>query len=127
MTAVVDTSVILAAMLDEPGGELLDEPGELFHLSIVNLAEIYTKAVEFGGTIEDVDAFLRPMAIRVRAFREGHAMRVGLLRAQTKHQGLSLGDRACLSLGLLTDLPVYTADTKWADLDVGVEIRLVRD
>lgn len=127
MTLVVDTSVVLAAMLGEPGGDVLDEPGELFHFSVVNLAEVHTKVIENGGAIADVEAFLQPLSIRIRAFREGHAEQVGLLRATTRHRGLSLGDRACLSLGLLTGLPVLTADTKWVGLDLGIDVRLIRN
>lgn len=127
MTAVIDASVLLAAILNEPGGDLLDSPGELFHLSIINLAEVYTKVVEFGGSVEDVSTFIRPMPIRVRAFREGHAGDVALLPPLTRHRGLGLGDRACLALGMATRLPVYTAEHKWIGLDLDVEVRLIRE
>lgn len=126
MTKVIDSSVVLAALLGEPGGEVLDHPGELFHLSMVNLAEVYTKVVENGGAIADVDAFMKPLAIRIRAFRENQAADIGRLRPLTRHRGLSLGDRACLALGRQTDLPILTADTKWIGLDLGIDIRLVR-
>jgi PIN domain nuclease of toxin-antitoxin system len=39
---------------------------------------------------------------------------------------LSLGDRACLALGLRLGSPVVTADRVWATVDVGVEIVLIR-
>ena len=126
MTAVIDASVLLAAILAEPGGDFLDSPGELFHLSILNLAEVYTKAIEFGGAIEDVDLFIRPLAIRVRSFREYHAQEVARLRPMTKHRGLGIGDRACIALGRATKLPVYTAERKWIGLDVDCDIRLIR-
>lgn len=126
MTKVIDSSVVLAAMLGEPGGEVLDEPGQLFHLSMVNLAEVYTKVVENGGEIADVDAFLKPLPIRIRAFRENQAADIGRLRPLTRHRGLSLGDRACLALGRHADLPILTADTKWIDLGLDLDIRMIR-
>jgi PIN domain nuclease of toxin-antitoxin system len=44
----------------------------------------------------------------------------------TRQAGLSLGDRACLALGLTRGLPVLTADRVWAQLDVGVEVVVCR-
>jgi ribonuclease VapC len=126
MTCVVDSSVVLAAILGEPGGEVFDVPGQVFHLSTVNLAEIYTKVLERGGIAEDVDLFLAPLPIRIRAFREPHPLTTARLRAATRHLGLSLGDRACLSLGIFAGLPVLTADRDWAKLDIGVDVRLIR-
>ena len=127
MTVVIDTSVVLAAMLGERGGEAIGKPDQFLHLSVVNLAEIHTKVVEGGGSIEDASSFLRSLPLRVRAFREVHAEEVGRLRATTRHMRLSLGDRACLSLARITGLPVLTADQRWAELDVGIEVRLVRE
>ena len=126
MTKVIGSSVLLAAILDEPGGEALYTTGDLFHISIVNMAEVHTKVVENGGDIDDVDVFVRSLPIRVRAFRDAHAMEVGRLRPPTRHRGLSLGDRACLGLAKNIDLPVLTADTKWIGLDLGIDIRLIR-
>lgn len=48
------------------------------------------------------------------------------LRPVTKHLGLSLGDRACLALAKREVLPVLTADRVWSELDIGVEVRLIR-
>lgn len=126
MTEVIDSSVVLAAMPGDRGGELLDEPGQLFHSLMVNLAEVYTKTVENGGAIADVNVFLEPPPIRIRAFRENKAEEIGRLRPLTRHHGLSLGDRACPALAVQTDLPVLTADTQWIGLDLGIDIRLIR-
>jgi ribonuclease VapC len=40
--------------------------------------------------------------------------------------GLSLGDRACLSLGLRLNLPVLTCDRVWAELGLPLTIQLLR-
>jgi PIN domain nuclease of toxin-antitoxin system len=126
MTKVVDSSVLLAGMLGEEGGDVLDLPREVFHVSAVNLGEVYTKILERGGTAADVDLYLRPLPLRVRRFDEGLAREVGRLRPLTLHLGLSLGDRACLALGSRLGLPVLTADRKWSGLDLGIDVRLVR-
>jgi ribonuclease VapC len=48
-----------------------------------------------------------------------------LLRPTTRF-GLSLGDRACLALAALRDLPAVTADRAWAKLDLGIRVEVVR-
>jgi ribonuclease VapC len=48
------------------------------------------------------------------------------LAAQTRALGLSLGDRACLALGLALKAPVYTADKSWKKLKVSVRIHVIR-
>jgi PIN domain nuclease of toxin-antitoxin system len=45
---------------------------------------------------------------------------------QTRARGLSLADRACLSLGLRLNLPVHTCDRAWAGLALPLEIQLLR-
>lgn len=44
-------------------------------------------------------------------------MLAGLLRPVTKPLGLSLGDRACLSLAVMRQLPVFTVDRTWRQLN----------
>ena len=126
MTHVVDSSALMAVLLGERGADQVFLPDRLLHLSIVNLAEIYTKVVERGADLADVDAFVASRPIRVRAFREAHAMEQARLRAETSHRGLSFGDRTCLALARLIKLPVLTADTKWDGLDLGIDIRQIR-
>lgn len=126
MTHVVDASTLLAYLKEEPGGEVLLVKDCYFHLSIINLAEVFTKVAENGGEIEDVVAAVAQLPLRVRAFREAHAIEVARLRLPTKALGLSFGDRACLALGRLLALPVLTADRRMAEAEVGLDIRLIR-
>jgi len=59
-------------------------------------------------------------------FTSEHARLARGLVAITWPLGLSLGDRACLALGLALKLPVYTADKSWKKLKAGVPIRVIR-
>jgi PIN domain nuclease of toxin-antitoxin system len=59
-------------------------------------------------------------------FDEQQARIAGDLVAQTRPIGLSLGDRACLALGIALKLPVYTAEKSWKKLKLGVPIHVIR-
>ena len=50
----------------------------------------------------------------------------GSLRAETRKSGLSLGDRACIALGVALGAEVYTSDRVWADLILPCTIKLIR-
>jgi PIN domain nuclease of toxin-antitoxin system len=124
---VLDASVILALIHREPGHERLG--ANLLAqavVSTVNLAEVQTKLVSRGWTPdeawEDATSPIREAA----AFTEEHARIAGDLVAQTRDLGLSLGDRACLTLGMALKAPIYTAEKSWKKLKIGVKIRCIR-
>ena len=55
------------------------------------------------------------------------AAEVARLNKLVKHKGLSLGDRACLALGIKLQAPIYTADKVWSELDIDkADIKLIR-
>lgn len=93
---------------------------------MVNLAEVFTKTAEAGGDLVATEVIVMSYGIRIRAFREAHAMEVGRLRPLTAHLGLSFGDRACLAQGLFSRMPILTADRHMAQAQVGLDIRLIR-
>ena len=59
-------------------------------------------------------------------FDQSRAIASAILEPKTRQRGLSLADRACLALAIELGLPAVTADRAWRDLDVGVQIRLIR-
>ena len=50
----------------------------------------------------------------------------GRLRDDTRHLGLSLGDRFAVALARERSLPLVTADRHWERLEVGVRVILIR-
>lgn len=126
--AVLDASALLAWLADERGA---DEVGRVLEsgtvlMSGANLAEVLTKLENRGAPEAEVRRIRYSLDIDVRALDEDAAWRIARLHAPTRPQGLSLGDRACLALALSEALPAVTADRAWADIDLGVEIRLIR-
>ena len=124
---VLDASALLAVLNQEPGAEALTP--ELLSgaiISTVNLAEVQGKLVDWGLSPDDAwEAALSSIREAV-PFTAEHARLAGNLIAKTRTFGLSLGDRACLALGLASKAPVYTADTSWKNLKVGVRIHIIR-
>ena len=132
MTVVLDASALLAYLLGEPGAATVAEAltsGGL--ISAVNWAEVLSRVAEEGENPEELGARLGVEGIigrvvEVIPLTEMDASIIARLRPLTRSAGLSLGDRACLALGMRLGLPVLTADRVWAELDLGVEVRLAR-
>lgn len=123
---VADASAILALLKQEPFSKL--DPRRLFRatISAVNLSEVLERLC-FGGLSEtEAEQVVAELNLKVADFDEPQARLAAYLRARTRRAGLSLGDRACLALGLRLGCPVITADRAWARLDVGVDIVLIR-
>jgi PIN domain nuclease of toxin-antitoxin system len=124
---VLDASAILALLNNETGADVLT-PSLLSNAmcSTVNLAEVQAKLVSAGGRSEEAwEDALSPVR-EVVPFTEEHAKIAGDLATNTRTLGLSLGNRACLALGLALNAPVYTADKSWKSLKLNVRIHVIR-
>lgn len=125
---VLDASALLAWIQGEPGGDyvanLLTQECKL---SAVNLAELVTKLLDNNHTApQNLGQQLRTLGIEICAFNEAQAISAGLLRKQTRIKGLSLGDRACLSLAMELQAVVLTGDKAWKELNLPIEIVDIR-
>jgi ribonuclease VapC len=124
---VLDASAILAVINAEPGAEKLTP--ELLSGAVgstVNLAEVQTKLVSRGWTSEQAWEDATSPVREVLSFDERQSRIAGDLVTQTRYLGLSLGDRACLALGVALKVPVYTAEKAWKGLKVGVRVYVIR-
>ncbi len=124
---VLDTSALLALLNEEAGAEVVEEAVSAgATIGAVNLAEVVTKLAEHGVTEAEISEALQPLSLRVAPFDESLAYATGALRPVTRRFGLSLGDRACLALGVALKAEVLTADRTWEKLGLPVTVRLVR-
>ena len=126
MSVVLDSSAILAILWNEPGNELILERIDGAIISAVNHAEVLTKIADRSSDGKRAIIRLASLAVEVVGFDEAQSEAVGALRAETKHLGLSLGDRACISLGMKKGWPVLTADRAWAELSLSIDVQLMR-
>ena len=125
---VLDASAVLAVLFGEPGAQQVYAAMNNSHISAVNLSEVYATMIEGGMTFEEAEELVDPLPFRMRTFRDGHAKQTAQLRPLTRHLGLSLGDRACLTCALFNSLPVLTSDRRMAEANglLGLDIRMIR-
>jgi PIN domain nuclease of toxin-antitoxin system len=123
---ILDASAVLACLFDEPGGEVvLAELGRSV-VSAVNWAEVSERVMALGAWTDSVRAEFEATGAQIVPVEAVHAERAAALRERTRAKGLSLADRLCFALAASRDLPVMTADGAWTEVDVGVEVRLIR-
>jgi PIN domain nuclease of toxin-antitoxin system len=125
---VLDASALLCLINGEPGADRVAAVLPRAVVSAVNLAEVATKLSDLGADVETARALLAPLHLVVAPFDEGAAFATGALRAATRDQGLSLGDRACLALAAERGATALTADKVWQGVSepVGVPVELIR-
>ena len=126
MTVVVDASAVLTILNEEPGMTVVVEVLPLAVIGAVNISEAVAKLADGGMPGPEIQEAIEGLGLDVVSFDAELALAAGLLRPLTRLAGLSLGDRACLALGMRLHVPVLTADRSWAGLDLDVEVRLLR-
>lgn len=128
MTAVLDASAVLTLLYREDGHEAVAELVDGAVISAVNWSEVAQKLAQRGVTDPmGVLAGLSTLGAAVVSFGREDAELAAALWPAGRARGLSLGDRACLAVA--TSLPggvAVTADAAWADVDTGVEVRVIR-
>ena len=145
MAVVLDASALLAYWLDEPGADVVTAAVAAGGASVAatNFAEALTKLVDRSPElaqrlatipqgVSEVTEFslsgvpLAGGAISVEPFTVVDAVLCAKLRPETRHIGLSLGDRACLALAQRLGLIALTADQQWTKLNLGIPIEVIR-
>ena len=129
MSLVLDASAVIAWLKNEPGAERVETALDAQEavISTVNLAEVLSHVAHAGQDVGETKELLREVGLEVAPFTFAQAVTCGELRPFTAPYGLSLGDRACLALGIEMQAQVLTADKQWGNVQVkGVQVELLR-
>lgn len=130
---VLDSSAVLAMLLDEPGGERVDSlldaledvSGVQAAISSVNWCEILTRmqrekvrlpAERLSAILAGVD--LHPFGKAEAEIATDYAL---------VSQALSLGDRACLALAKTLQATAWTTERLWTRVPLDIPVELIRD
>ncbi|SDW70248.1 type II toxin-antitoxin system VapC family toxin [Nitrosomonas oligotropha] len=123
---VLDASALLAFLQNEPGCDQVEAALAEAVISSVNWAEVVQKSIAADVDVKGMREDLEALGLRITPFSAEEAGITAQLWQKTRHAGLSLGDRACLSTGIGLDATVLTADKIWATLNLPVAVRCIR-
>lgn len=128
MTAILDSSALLAVAMDEPGGDMVAAALEDAAISTANLAEFVEVIERRGLNWADVSDVVTISSVAIAPLDIDDAVVAGQMAKTTRVAGLSLGDRCCLALAKRKDAEVLTADRAWEQFakPLGIKIRLIR-
>ena len=126
MTTVLDASAVLAYLKDEPGADVVKAVLAESVISSVNWAEVVQKMLGLGANVDNMLEEFQELGMTVEPFTVEDGEIAGRLWSQTRMYGLSLGDRACLSLGIRLGARVLTGDRAWQSLSLSVDVQLIR-
>jgi ribonuclease VapC len=124
VTTVVDASVVLAWLQDEPGTQEAEPLLMEGVIGAANWSEVLQKSRQHGVDSELVGRLLTSFGLAVLDVTQGDAEQAATI--WRKGSGLSLADRLCLALGHRLGLRVATADGRWAGVPDGPELLVMR-
>ena len=126
MRAVLDASALLAYLRSEPGSEQVEALLEDSAISSVNWLEVVQRCIAGGVMCDGMREDLGALGLKVLPFTPEAAETAGRLWQRTRPYGLSLGDRACLSVAMELGVPAVTTDQAWAGLNLPIIVQVIR-
>ncbi|NBB16807.1 PIN domain-containing protein [Caulobacter sp. SLTY] len=124
---VLDSSAVLAVLLNERGADTLAArlPGAV--IGAANLAEVLSLLAERGEDPVFFESELRGFGLEVAPVTAEHALGAALIYQRLgRSANLSMGDRLCIALAQDRRMPILTADRAWARFDFGVPMEIGR-
>ena len=119
---VLDTSAILALLAMEEGHEVVAENLENAVVSSVTFFEVLETLISKGLDYKEAAQSLKDTFPNIEQFNTEQV----IIASSLNNHKLSFGDRACLALAKSRNLPVLTADKIWKNLQLGINIKLIR-
>ena len=123
---VLDASALLALIKNESGAKVVEELLGNIIMSSVNVTGVAGILLDSDMSLEEAQEAIEPFIDSIVSFDLEYSMACASLKKITKHLGLSLGDRACIALGIKLGVPIYTADKIWAKLNLSCNIVVIR-
>lgn len=124
---VLDSSALIALIKGETGADIVESFLGSIVMSTLNISESAGILIDLGMSMDEARDSIEPFIDVIVSLDIQQSYDIALLKKLTSNKGLSIGDRACIALGIQMKLPIYTADKVWAKLDIeGANIILIR-
>jgi PIN domain nuclease of toxin-antitoxin system len=108
---ILDASALLALLNSEKGAEEVEKLLPNSVMSTVNVAEVIAELdKKLDISAEEGKQMIETTIDKIIPFDFSQSVEAGRLRRLTESLGLSLGDRACIALGIATGYTIYTTD-----------------
>jgi PIN domain nuclease of toxin-antitoxin system len=125
-TVVLDASAVLALLKRERGEDIVRDYLPRSAMSVINAAECVDVLARSGAPLVRATMAIANLDIELVDCDWSIASVAAATRSTTAKSGLSLGDCICLATAQARGAPVVTADRSWRDLDLGIEIEVIR-
>ena len=124
---LLDASAVIASVMEEKGvavlNTLLAEPCAM---SVINFCEVVLKLQKkTGKSLTQIHHALYNMHLAILPFSDYEA-HILFKNSVLTSAHLSLADRVCLATALAHNHTVVTADKMWKELDLPLELVLIR-
>lgn len=124
---MLDSSALLALLGVERGHQQVAEVIRRSVISAINLAEVTNKLAHETPSVEAARTLVATLELQVVDWTEEMAYQSADFTPFDKSHGLSLGDRACLTLAKHLHATAVTADRTWRRVPhLGVRIMIFR-
>jgi ribonuclease VapC len=123
---VMDSSAVLASLHGEPGGDFVRSELSDAFITAINFAEVVSKLIARGMPERSAMLAVARFGTRCVAMEQDHADIAGAIHANTRRAGISMAAAFCLALAKERGWPVLTSDRRWKELNVGVDVTLIR-
>jgi PIN domain nuclease of toxin-antitoxin system len=125
---LLDASALLAAIFNEPGGDLVRELADDSEIHAVNLAEVMRKMVVVGMPADEVIAQVEALNLEViEGLGVEQVREIARFAPEAKRLGLSIGDCVCLTTAECNHVVAVTAERRWPEIrGRKVKILLIR-
>jgi PIN domain nuclease of toxin-antitoxin system len=124
---VLDSSALLAFVLDEPGADVVEAHIAGCALGSANLAEVVGKLIDLNIDQNRLRQVIEAAGVVVEPVTRADAELAGAMRTLPGGRVLSLGDRCCLALTVRSESRrVLTADRVWKKLNLPIVVELIR-
>ena len=126
MAFVLDSSVLLANINKESGGEKVVDYLDTAVIPVTTHTEVVTRLLDAGVPLEEAERLMGAFGLPTIEVSLALAKRAAELRIATRAYGLSMGDRICLATAESIGATAVTADRQWAGVDLHIAIELIR-